>query len=68
MALLFRLVRAWEQHGEAKEALWVRFFTLAAKFATCIWEGFGNIMCLDVLWGLIKQQGHCHYDCVVCQL
>lgn len=34
-ALLFRLARAWEQHREAKEALWARLFTPAAKFAIC---------------------------------
>ncbi|EAA4071256.1 isovaleryl-CoA dehydrogenase [Salmonella enterica subsp. enterica] len=92
-ALLFRLARAWEQRREAKEALWVRLFTPAAKFAICkqgipfvaeamevlggmgyceeselprlyrempvnsIWEGSGNIMCLDVLRVLTKQHG-----------
>ncbi|EBF4219543.1 isovaleryl-CoA dehydrogenase [Salmonella enterica] len=92
-ALLFRLARAWEQHREAKEALWARLFTPAAKFAICkqgipfvaeamevlggmgyceeselprlyrempvnsIWEGSGNIMCLDVLRVLTKQHG-----------
>ncbi|EBX1353400.1 isovaleryl-CoA dehydrogenase [Salmonella enterica subsp. enterica serovar Okatie] len=92
-ALLFRLARAWEQRREAKEALWARLFTPAAKFAICkqgipfvaevmevlggmgyceeselprlyrempvnsIWEGSGNIMCLDVLRVLTKQQG-----------
>ncbi|MFP5627099.1 isovaleryl-CoA dehydrogenase [Salmonella sp. 741265116_PST] len=92
-ALLFRLARAWEQRREAKEALWARLFTPAAKFAICkqgipfvaeamevlggmgyceeselprlyrempvnsIWEGSGNIMCLDVLRVLIKQHG-----------
>ncbi|EAS1757985.1 isovaleryl-CoA dehydrogenase [Salmonella enterica] len=92
-ALLFRLARAWEQRREAKEALWARLFTPAAKFAICkqgipfvaeamevlggmgyceeselprlyrempvnsIWEGSGNIMCLDVLRGLTKQHG-----------
>lgn len=92
-ALLFRLARAWEQRREAKEALWARLFTPAAKFAICkqgipfvaeamevlggmgyceecelprlyrempvnsIWEGSGNIMCLDVLRGLTKQDG-----------
>ncbi|ECO4551621.1 isovaleryl-CoA dehydrogenase [Salmonella enterica] len=92
-ALLFRLARAWEQRREAKEALWARLFTPAAKFAICkqgipfvaevmevlggmgyceeselprlyrempvnsIWEGSGNIMCLDVLWVLTKQHG-----------
>ncbi|EFO9174671.1 isovaleryl-CoA dehydrogenase [Salmonella enterica] len=95
-ALLFRLARAWEQRREAKEALWARLFTPAAKFAICkqgipfvaeamevlggmgyceeselprlyrempvnsIWEGSGNIMCLDVLRVLTKQ--HCVYD------
>ncbi|EBY1533730.1 isovaleryl-CoA dehydrogenase [Salmonella enterica subsp. enterica serovar Mgulani] len=34
-ALLFRLARAWEQRREAKEALWARLFTPAAKFAIC---------------------------------
>lgn len=92
-ALLFRLARAWEQRREAKEALWARLFTPAAKFAVCkqgipfvaeamevlggmgyceeselprlyrempvnsIWEGSGNIMCLDVLRVLTKQHG-----------
>ncbi|EEO0943222.1 isovaleryl-CoA dehydrogenase [Salmonella enterica subsp. enterica] len=92
-ALLFRLARAWEQRCEAKEALWARLFTPAAKFAICkqgipfvaeamevlggmgyceeselprlyrempvnsIWEGSGNIMCLDVLRVLTKQHG-----------
>ncbi len=92
-ALLFRLARAWEQRREAKEALWARLFTPAAKFAICkqgipfvaeamevlggmgyceeselprlyrempvnsIWEGSGNIMCLDVLRVLTKQHG-----------
>ncbi|EBO0187264.1 isovaleryl-CoA dehydrogenase [Salmonella enterica] len=92
-ALLFRLARAWEQHREAKEALWARLFTPATKFAICkqgipfvaeamevlggmgyceeselprlyrempvnsIWEGSGNIMCLDVLRVLTKQHG-----------
>ncbi|MDJ4822014.1 isovaleryl-CoA dehydrogenase [Salmonella enterica] len=92
-ALLFRLARAWEQRSEAKEALWARLFTPAAKFAICkqgipfvaeamevlggmgyceeselprlyrempvnsIWEGSGNIMCLDVLRVLTKQHG-----------
>ncbi|HGH3595982.1 TPA: isovaleryl-CoA dehydrogenase [Salmonella enterica subsp. enterica serovar Thompson] len=92
-ALLFRLARAWEQSREAKEALWARLFTPAAKFAICkqgipfvaeamevlggmgyceeselprlyrempvnsIWEGSGNIMCLDVLRVLTKQHG-----------
>ncbi|HFE7427598.1 TPA: isovaleryl-CoA dehydrogenase [Salmonella enterica subsp. enterica serovar Newport] len=95
-ALLFRLARAWEQRREAKEALWARLFTPAAKFAICkqgipfvaeamevlggmgyceeselprlyrempvnsIWEGSGNIMCLDVLRVLTKQ--HSVYD------
>ncbi|EPB2441556.1 isovaleryl-CoA dehydrogenase [Salmonella enterica subsp. enterica] len=92
-ALLFRLARAWEQRREAKEALWARLFTPAAKFAICkqgipfvaeamevlggmgyceeselprlyrempvnsIWEGSGNIMCLDVVRVLTKQHG-----------
>ncbi|EJJ4222821.1 isovaleryl-CoA dehydrogenase [Salmonella enterica] len=92
-ALLFRLARAWEQRSEAKEAVWARLFTPAAKFAICkqgipfvaeamevlggmgyceeselprlyrempvnsIWEGSGNIMCLDVLRVLTKQHG-----------
>lgn len=92
-ALLFWLARAWEQRREAKEALWARLFTPAAKFAICkqgipfvaeamevlggmgyceeselprlyrempvnsIWEGSGNIMCLDVLRVLTKQHG-----------
>ncbi|ECJ4458991.1 isovaleryl-CoA dehydrogenase [Salmonella enterica subsp. enterica] len=92
-ALLFQLARAWEQRREAKEALWARLFTPAAKFAICkqgipfvaevmevlggmgyceeselprlyrempvnsIWEGSGNIMCLDVLRVLTKQHG-----------
>lgn len=92
-ALLFRLARAWEQRREAKEALWARLLTPAAKFAICkqgipfvaeamevlggmgyceeselprlyrempvnsIWEGSGNIMCLDVLRVLTKQHG-----------
>ncbi|EAZ7693056.1 isovaleryl-CoA dehydrogenase [Salmonella enterica subsp. enterica serovar London] len=92
-ALLFRLARAWEQRREAKEALWARLFTPAAKFAICkqgipfvaeamevlggmgyceeselprlyrempvnsIWEGSGNIMCLDVLQVLTTQHG-----------
>ncbi|EIW3197817.1 isovaleryl-CoA dehydrogenase [Salmonella enterica subsp. enterica serovar Rubislaw] len=92
-ALLFRLARAWEQRREAKEALWARLFTPAAKFAICkqgipfvaeamevlggmgyceeselprlyrempvnsIWEGSGNIMCLDVLRVMTKQHG-----------
>ncbi len=118
-ALLFRLARAWEQRREAKEALWARLFTPAAKFAICkqgipfvaeamevlggmgyceeselprlyrempvnsIWEGSGNIMCLDVLRVLTKQHGvydvlsevftevkgqDRHYDCAVRQL
>ncbi|ECO8481834.1 isovaleryl-CoA dehydrogenase [Salmonella enterica] len=118
-ALLFRLARAWEQRREAKEALWARLFTPAAKFAICkqgipfvaeamevlggmgyceeselprlyrempvnsIWEGSGNIMCLDVLRVLTKQHGVCdvlsevftevkgqdrHYDRAVRQL
>lgn len=89
-AFLFHLARAWERRSEAREALWARPFTPAAKFAVCgrgsafvaeamevlggagyceeselprlyrempvnsIWEGSGNIMCLDVLRALGK--------------
>lgn len=92
-ALLFRLARAWDRSADAKEALWARLFTPAAKFSVCkvgmpfvaeamevlggigyceeselsrlyrempvnsIWEGSGNIMCLDVLRVLTKQPG-----------
>lgn len=92
-ALLFRLARAWDCRGEAKEHLLARLFTPAAKFAICkagipfvaeamevlggigyceeselprlyrempvnsIWEGSGNVMCLDVLRVLSKQTG-----------
>ena len=92
-ALLFRLARAWDRRADAKEALWARLFTPAAKFSVCkvgmpfvaeamevlggigyceeselprlyrempvnsIWEGSGNIMCLDVLRVLTKQPG-----------
>lgn len=92
-ALLFRLARAWDRRADAKEALWARLFTPAAKFVICkrgipfvaeamevlggigyceeselprlyrempvnsIWEGSGNIMCLDVLRVLNKQAG-----------
>lgn len=31
-ALLFRLARAWDRRADAKEALWARLFTPAAKF------------------------------------
>ena len=89
-AFLFRLARAWDRRSDAREALWSRLFTPAAKFAICgagipfvaeamevlggvgyceeselprlyrempvnsIWEGSGNIMCLDVLRALGK--------------
>ena len=92
-ALLTNLARAWDRRTDAKEALWARLFTPAAKFvifqtryAVCgrsdggagrhwlceeselprlyrempvnsIWEGSGNIMCLDVLRVLNKQAG-----------
>lgn len=92
-ALLFRLARAWDRRADAKESLWARLFTPAAKFSVCkagmpfvaeamevlggigyceeselprlyrempvnsIWEGSGNIMCLDVLRVLTKQPG-----------
>lgn len=92
-ALLFRLARAWDRRSDPKEALRVRLFTPAAKFAICksgipfvaeamevlggvgyceeselprlyrempvnsIWEGSGNVMCLDVLRVLSKQTG-----------
>ena len=88
-----RLARAWDRRADAKEALWARLFTPAAKFVICkrgmpfvaeamevlggigyceeselprlyrempvnsIWEGSGNIMCLDVLRVLNKQAG-----------
>lgn len=84
-AFLFRLARAWDSRDDAREVLWARLFTPAAKFAICksgipfvaeamevlggigyceeselprlyrempvnsIWEGSGNIMCLDVM-------------------
>ena len=96
-ALLFRLARAWDRRADAKEALWARLFTPAAKFVICkrgmpfvaeamevlggigyceeselprlyrempvnsIWEGSGNIMCLDVLRVLNKQAGVYRY-------
>lgn len=92
-ALLFRLARAWDRRSDAKERLWARLFTPAAKFAVCkggipfvaeamevlggagyceeselprlyrempvnsIWEGSGNVMCLDVLRVINKQTG-----------
>lgn len=92
-ALLFRLARAWDRRGEAKEQLLARLFTPAAKFAVCksgipfvaeamevlggigyceeselprlyrempvnsIWEGSGNVMCLDILRVLSKHAG-----------
>lgn len=34
-ALLFRLARAWDRRADAKEALWARLFTPAAKFSVC---------------------------------
>ncbi|MGU0015461.1 acyl-CoA dehydrogenase family protein [Escherichia coli] len=34
-ALLFRLARAWDRRADAKEALWARLFTPAAKFVIC---------------------------------
>lgn len=82
-----------DRRADAKEALWARLFTPAAKFVICkrgipfvaeamevlggigyceeselprlyrempvnsIWEGSGNIMCLDVLRVLNKQAG-----------
>ncbi|HCW3116389.1 isovaleryl-CoA dehydrogenase [Citrobacter amalonaticus] len=92
-ALLFRLAHAWDRRSDAKERLWARLFTPAAKFAVCkggipfvaeamevlggvgyceeselprlyrempvnsIWEGSGNVMCLDVLRVINKQTG-----------
>jgi putative acyl-CoA dehydrogenase len=92
-ALLFRLAHAWDRRSDAKERLWARLFTHAAKFAVCkggipfvaeamevlggigyceeselprlyrempvnsIWEGSGNVMCLDVLRVINKQTG-----------
>lgn len=92
-ALLFRLAHAWDRRSDAKERLWARLFTPAAKFAVCkggipfvaeamevlggvgyceeselprlyrempvnsIWEGSGNVMCLDVLRVISKQAG-----------
>lgn len=92
-ALLFRLAHAWDRRNDAKERLWARLFTPAAKFAVCkggipfvaeamevlggigyceeselprlyrempvnsIWEGSGNVMCLDVLRVINKQSG-----------
>lgn len=92
-ALLFRLARAWEAQGDARERAFCRLMTPAAKFNVCkagipfvaeamevlggigyceeselprlyrempvnsIWEGSGNIMCLDVLRVLAKQPG-----------
>lgn len=92
-ALLFRLAHAWDRRNDAKERLWARLFTPAAKFAVCkggipfvaeamevlggigyceeselprlyrempvnsIWEGSGNVMCLDVLRVINKQTG-----------
>ena len=92
-ALLFRLAHAWDRRSDAKERLWARLFTPAAKFAVCkggipfvaeamevlggigyceeselsrlyrempvnsIWEGSGNVMCLDVLRVISKQTG-----------
>lgn len=92
-ALLFRLAHAWDRRSDAKERLWARLFTPAAKFAVCkggipfvaeamevlggvgyceeselprlyrempvnsIWEGSGNVMCLDVLRVINKQAG-----------
>lgn len=92
-ALLFRLAHAWDRRNDAKERLWARLFTPAAKFAVCkggipfvaeamevlggigyceeselprlyrempvnsIWEGSGNVMCLDVLRVISKQTG-----------
>ncbi|MDM8927659.1 polysaccharide deacetylase family protein, partial [Escherichia coli] len=34
-SLLFRLARAWDRRADAKEALWARLFTPAAKFVIC---------------------------------
>lgn len=92
-ALLFRLAHAWDRRSHAKERLWARLFTPAAKFVVCqsgipfvaeamevlggigyceeselprlyrempvnsIWEGSGNVMCLDVLRVISKQTG-----------
>ncbi|EGT4253961.1 isovaleryl-CoA dehydrogenase [Citrobacter amalonaticus] len=92
-ALLFRLAHAWDRRSDAREQLWARLFTPAAKFAVCkggipfvaeamevlggvgyceeselprlyrempvnsIWEGSGNVMCLDVLRVINKQTG-----------
>ncbi|WP_394571075.1 isovaleryl-CoA dehydrogenase [Citrobacter amalonaticus] len=92
-ALLFHLAHAWDRRSDAKERLWARLFTPAAKFAVCkggipfvaeamevlggvgyceeselprlyrempvnsIWEGSGNVMCLDVLRVINKQTG-----------
>ena len=92
-ALLFRLAHAWDRRSHAKERLWARLFTPAAKFVVCqsgipfvaeamevlggigyceeselprlyrempvnsIWEGSGNVMCLDVLRVISKQSG-----------
>lgn len=92
-AMLFRLAHAWDRRSDAKERLWARLFTPAAKFAVCkggipfvaeamevlggsgyceeselprlyrempvnsIWEGSGNVMCLDVLRVISKQTG-----------
>lgn len=92
-ALLFRLAHAWDRRSDAKERLWARLFTPAAKFAVCkggipfvaeamevlggvgyceeselprlyrempvnsIWEGSGNVMCLNVLRVINKQTG-----------
>ncbi|SQB25788.1 isovaleryl CoA dehydrogenase [Citrobacter koseri] len=89
----FVWLRAWDRRSDPKEALRVRLFTPAAKFAICksgipfvaeamevlggvgyceeselprlyrempvnsIWEGSGNVMCLDVLRVLSKQTG-----------
>jgi putative acyl-CoA dehydrogenase len=34
-AFLFRLARAWDSRDDAREVLWARLFTPAAKFAIC---------------------------------
>lgn len=56
-ALLFRLARAWDRRADAKEALWARLFTPAAKFVICK-RGIPFVAeAMDVLRVLNKQAG-----------
>lgn len=72
-ALLMRLARAWSQPANAHEVAFARLMTPAAKYQICeaselprlyrdmpvnsIWEGSGNVMCLDVLRVLARHGG-----------